>query len=1138
MEPLLVLLGIALVVGLPVGAVMGMIAWSRVGHLTKLVDELKEEVERLRRRPSVPPSPSIAKAPTPNVEAKKAIPVTAKSATAVSPMTVYYSATVTAMESLDLQKNISSSPVSAALTEEKPLVDTAEIISIPRIANDAPNKTSELPITVSASDKPEVVTPASISPLIATLSAATKPPSAKSDSSATASPPSPPSTEDIWFSSVVPPEAKPAPSSTTFKKAVERNKPATTAWDFEAVVGKRWLTWCGIALVFLSGVFLLKYAYDQDWLGHYVTPPMRVGGIAIAAVLMVIGGLRLLRQGMTALGHGLAGGGIAVAYLAVYGGFSPAVMLVPEPLFPGKIAFVLMAVITACGMTLAVRANALALAVCAVLGGFATPILIDTGGGSRDALFAYVLLLDLGVLGAAWFRRWRTLDVLAFAGTVVLYVGWHHSREMAGAEPWGMITWLSVFHLIFLLLPFAYHWRTRTAVTIERFALAVGNLAFTLAYAAILLRAEHQTVLALICLGLAGIYAVIGALTRARISDDHKVVHGFLALGAMLLTLGLFYLLPVEAVATAWAAEAVVLLALGYRYAHQPTRFIAHVVLACAVIRLLATRLPPDDLSANFIFNSWLLAFLVPPLGLFAVATVHRWFGVSVQDRCWQVSCWWLAGLATLLVGSGEIIRHAEGHPQAWILLPSPSLHGLWWTVGGMVYLASAWRWRSSTTAFLALFPVIIAVVMSLSAYALTWPGGSPVVNPRCMFALCTLAGLVAWLRVMSRSTDRLGDTANLRTVLLVMTQLGTILLATLETIAWFNRPLAEAAATSSLDTHLALTVVWVVLALAGVVAALASKREIIAHVSVLPLIAAVAGGFLLYARDSHAMTLVANGRFLAVVFAIVVVGCQRLVFQQNQWLATLTQALATAALTCELATWSHDYFHGDLAAAYGIWAVTLVWTGSAVIAALRWQRRAPANAWWLAAFLAAFASLSAMTDYSFTWDTWLPFVNLRIAAPATAVAALIMVGRAARQRPLPDSDGTSTGMWWYATIVGFITCTWEAPAHFLHSIPDHALASRVATFSVTVVWVVLAVAALTVGFRWRHRLVRYLALGLFALTAAKLVLVDMSGVQQIYRIISFMLVGVVLIGASYAYHRLERRFLTEPKSPEPPTTP
>jgi uncharacterized membrane protein len=914
--------------------------------------------------------------------------------------------------------------------------------------------------------------------------------------------------------------------------------PANTAWDFEAVVGKRWLTWCGVALVFLSGVFLLKYAYDQDWLGHYVTPPMRVGGIAIAAVLMVIGGLRLLRQGMTALGHGLAGGGIAVAYLAVYGGFSPAVMLVPEPLFPGKIAFVLMAVITACGMTLAVRANALALAACAVLGGFATPILIDTGGGSRDALFAYVLLLDLGVLGAAWFRRWRTLDVLAFAGTVVLYVGWHHSREMAGAAPWGMITWLSVFHLIFLLLPFAYHWRTRTSVTIERFALAVGNLAFTLAYAAILLRVEHQTVLALICLGLAGIYAVIGALTRARISDDHKVVHGFLALGAMLLTLGLFYLLPVEAVATAWAAEAVVLLALGYRYAHQPTRFIAHVVLACAVIRLLATRLPPDDLSANFIFNSWLLAFLVPPLGLFAVAIVHRWFGVSVQDRCWQVGCWWLAGLATLLVGSGEIIRHAVGHPQAWILLPSPSLHGLWWTVGGMVYLASAWRWRSPTTAFLALFPVIIAVVMSFSAYALTWSGGSPVVNPRCMFALCTLAGLVAWLRVMSRSTDRLGDTANLRTVLLVVTQLGTILLATLETIAWFNRPLAEAAATSSLDTHLALTVVWAVLALAGVVAALASKRQIIAHVSVLPLIAAVAGGFLLYARDSHAMTLVANGRFLAVVFAIVVVGCQRLVFQQNQWLATLTQALATAALTCELATWSHDYFHGDLAAAYGIWAVTLVWAGSAVIAALRWQRGAPANAWWLAAFLAIFASLSAMTDYSFTWDTWLPFLNLRIAAPATAVAALIMVGRAARKRSLPDSDGNSTGMWWYATIVGFIACTWEAPSHYLHSIPDHELASRVATFSVTVVWVVLAVGALTVGFRWRHRLVRYLALGLFALTAAKLVVVDMSGVQQIYRIISFMLVGVVLIGASYAYHRLERRFLAEPKSPEPPTVP
>jgi uncharacterized membrane protein len=85
------------------------------------------------------------------------------------------------------------------------------------------------------------------------------------------------------------------------------------------------------------------------------------------------------------------------------------------------------------------------------------------------------------------------------------------------------------------------------------------------------------------------------------------------------------------------------------------------------------------------------------------------------------------------------------------------------------------------------------------------------------------------------------------------------------------------------------------------------------------------------------------------------------------------------------------------------------------------------------------------------------------------------------------------------------------------------------------VVWVVLASAALVVGFRWRLRLVRYLALGLFALTAAKLLIVDMNGVQQLYRILAFMLVGVVLIAASYAYHRLERRLGGDQATPPGP---
>jgi uncharacterized membrane protein len=1093
----LILLGILIVVGLPVGAIMGMVAFALVRKLEREVSELKKEVTDLRRR--------VAEGPTPPSAVPRPLPNPPPAPRPVEPppdsgFVAARAARSSLLVDLPQRQRMPSPPPLAPQPSATPVTPATPAPVVPAAAT----------VTAVAPATPALLTPApTLSPTPATI-----PPPAVAPPVVGA--PSP-------VTSALPPPAAPTPAV----------PPPAPAADFEAVVGKRWLTWSGVALLFLGGVFLLKYAYDQDWLGRFITPPMRIGGIAVAAVVMALAGLRFLRQGMTALGQGLAGGGIALAYLAVYGGFSPRVMLVPEPLFPGKLAFGLMAMITAVGMTLAVRTHALPMAVCAILGGFATPVLIDTGGGSREALFTYVLMLDLGVLGAAWYRRWRALDVLAFVGTVVLYSGWYLTREAPAPEPWGLLAWLMIFHLVFLVLPFAHHWRMRSAVTVERFALAVGNLAFTLGFAALLLRDQHATVLALVCLGLAGLYGGIGVFTRARIGEDAKVVHGFLALGVMLLTLGLFYLLPVEAIATAWVAEAVTLLALGYRYTHAPTRLLAHVVLGLALVRLVAKTIPPDDLSAGLVFNAWVMALLVAPLGLAATAAVHGWFGTTAGDRRWQSMCWWLAGAALLLVGSGEILRHAEGHPTAWQLIPQASVHGVWWMLGALGFLAGAWRWRCGMTARLALLPALLGLVFAFAAYAHSWPGGSVVVNPRCLLTLTTLLGLVAWWWCARRGADRLGDTTALQPAVLVLLQLGVVLLATIETLAWYAR--LEAPVRANGDLHRTLAVVWLVTALLGSVIALACKARVIAQVNLLPLGAGVLAAFLLYGRDGAAVPLVANARFLIVLLAVVVVGLQRLVFNGPQWWPSVVQLLATTAAACEVLRWSHDHFSGDESAATGVWSLSLVMAGSALLATRRWQRGATSDAWWLGTLLAGVAVLPALMVYLFTWDTWQPFLNLRVLAPALVLAALVVAARAVESRPLPDDAGRPVFLWWYATLVGFLLGTIEAPAHYLHAITDPALAKRVATFSITVVWVMLAAGALVVGFQWRLRLVRYLALGLFALTAAKLLIVDMNGVQQLYRILAFMLVGVVLIAASYAYHRLERRLTGEASVPKQP---
>lgn len=1080
MDALLGLIAVPLVLLLPVGAILGLIAFVRSGTARRRIAALEGEVawmrraldhdraviERLTRPAEAPVAPPPA-SPGPPTAAPAAAPATqpATPAPASTPVAV---ATPAQGAPMHPAPPVPSSVADAPVPASGPVEPFGRALATPRAAAAPPQAVAVRTVAPPAS--PPVVPPA--------------PP--------VAPPPPPP----------------PAPGT-----------PAVVATDAEAVVGKRWLTWSGMALLFLGAVFLLKYAYDQDWLGRVITPPLRIALIGAGAAALLAWGLRLQRRGMAAIGQGVAGGAIALGYLCVYGAWSPKLLIVSQPLLSAHGAFALMAAITALGVGLAVRRDALAMSVMALIGGFATPVLISTGGGSRDGLFAYVLLLDLGVLAAALYRRWRLLDVLAFAGTVLLWAGWWHHREPHGAGvAWAMLVWLGIFHLVFLALPFLHHWRARSAVTVERFALALGNLAFGLAYAGVLLRHEAPRVLALVCLGLAALYTAVGVFTRRRIPADGRVVHGFLALGAMLLTLSLFYLLPVEAIATGWAAEAVVLLWLGYRYAHAPTRLLAHGVLALAVLRLAAVHLPQAPVFAPLLVNAWLPGLLVAPLAAAAFALVHRRCGAPAGAV--RHSAWIAAGLL-LVAGTAELVRHHAGHASAYAHLPIASALAVWWAAGGIGLLVAALRTRSRPTALIALLPALVGAVSAFAAYGAAWPGGAPVANLRCAVALAALAVPLAWAFLVHRRRDRLEGLPAQGGVpvdgVIAIAQLALALLATLETAAWCQRDHHTAAATS---LHQALTWVWIGTAAAGILAARATGRAIVGRIAVVPLALALPAAFALYLRDAPPLPLLANGRFLAGAAAIAVLGMIGMLRRDARGgLATGVQLLATGLLTAEAWRWCADHDPGRLAGGWGAVAAAAVWSLSAMLAAARWARGAGDGARVLGIALMVGALLAGAAAYGWTWRPALPVLNARALAMALAIAAVLAQWAAARRR-LPDQRTERAVLAWLVGGAVFAFATIEPWSWAT----EGSAGRRIGLFAITMAWVVLASAALAGGFRWRQRALRIAALVVFALTAAKLLLVDLHGVPQLYRILAFLLTGAVLIAASYAYHRFERR--------------
>jgi uncharacterized membrane protein len=83
-----------------------------------------------------------------------------------------------------------------------------------------------------------------------------------------------------------------------------------------------------------------------------------------------------------------------------------------------------------------------------------------------------------------------------------------------------------------------------------------------------------------------------------------------------------------------------------------------------------------------------------------------------------------------------------------------------------------------------------------------------------------------------------------------------------------------------------------------------------------------------------------------------------------------------------------------------------------------------------------------------------------------------------------------------------------------------------------SVLWAACASLALAWGFVRSRRGVRYAALALLGATAVKVFVVDLAAVRTAARILSFLVVGVVLLLVGLAYQKVRRRDASAPPAP------
>ncbi|MBI5092979.1 MAG: DUF2339 domain-containing protein [Candidatus Hydrogenedentes bacterium] len=300
----------------------------------------------------------------------------------------------------------------------------------------------------------------------------------------------------------------------------------------------------------------------------------------------------------------LTGIGIAVFYLCIFFSFHI------YNLTGQSVSFGLAAVVTLLAVVMAVAHDALPIAILGVIGGFLSPVIFSAGGNHPYGLFSYVILIDLVALGAAYFRRWRALDLLCFMGTVALYQSWYVKYYRPEDQMLPALLFVSIFYILFLAIPTLYSLTRRLPEGVESLTLiAVDSLFSLFVYYNVLYR-DYRYALGFVVLAQALLVFGLYNVWTVRVSRDSRTAQSLLIIALALVTLAIPIQLKLYGVPIAWAVEGVVFVWLGFRFRESIVRIGGAAALLLAAGGLVH-RLPLHSLPFTPIFNlpfgSWAL---------------------------------------------------------------------------------------------------------------------------------------------------------------------------------------------------------------------------------------------------------------------------------------------------------------------------------------------------------------------------------------------------------------------------------------------------------------------------------------------------------------------------------------------------
>lgn len=471
--------------------------------------------------------------------------------------------------------------------------------------------------------------------------------------------------------------------------------------EFEANLLGSWFARIGAFAIFLGAAFAFKYAVDRN----LISPAGRIAIGVLLGAAFIGWGEWARRKTWPLFAQAVAGGGVAIMYLSVWAGYQLYDLMSPT------LALVLLAAVVVLGGALAVRYNSMALAIMAALGGFMNPLLVSTGRGSIAALNLYLLFLNAGILGLAFYKQWRALTVVSMAATWLLVLG--SLFDITQSERPVAVAFGTLFFVMFTAALLIRYLKTQDLAQPEDLTLTSVNSLAYFAFGMLILPDRGQPLFALL-LGL--LLVGLGVGWRTIRSHDTNALLSFLGLGIGSVTVAVALQFEGSILSTVWAVEAVLIMFASARAELSKLRIAGLVVFSLSV----ALSLFESGLGALYeperpIFSVDALPFITQVAALGGTAVLLRRKGATAIEQRAADTAAILALLLNLVWLTFEIT--AQYRRAGWDLQTFPSAVAAFWAVyaaGIAVYgLTRPLKWSQPLAGGIFGFSVAISALAS-----------------------------------------------------------------------------------------------------------------------------------------------------------------------------------------------------------------------------------------------------------------------------------------------------------------------------------------------------------------------------------------------------------------------------------------